>query len=163
MRFLIVMAALFMPLQANAQAVCETLNAQKQGAADYVAGVDVYGNAVTSADLNPSPQPITEPVIVPIEVDLAARYNREVPDGVRLMPSVAGVAIFPDGRVLYNGTDVSQQFATVCNGAEEVQGVSNDTLVSGDAMAEMGAPIDGQFPALAPVPQDTSEKNEVAP
>ena len=71
---------------------------------------------VGSADLNSSFKYEPQPIVVPIKIDLASRYNLTLPRDVpELEPEVANLTIFPDGRVMFNGQNVSENIDALCN------------------------------------------------
>lgn len=120
--------------------------------AEYVPGVDVHGNPVKPADLGTSlSKHIYTPVIIPIEIDLAARYGFTLPAGVELKPTVADIKIFQDGRIQYNGKDISNNIETLCSNyqnqnkkiqsgqAEQHGHESNHPVISSDK-------IEGRYP-----------------
>lgn len=85
---------------------------------EYKPGVDVRGKPVVPADLNAAPpQAIFDPVMIPVEIDLLEKYGIEAPRGVELKPTVAQLEIYKDGRILYNGQDITSQTQTMCSGA----------------------------------------------
>lgn len=81
----------------------------------YKPGVDVNGNPVATADLNAAPSQVpmqahyTE---VPLNIDLARKLNISRPAEAQM--TVASLRIYDDGRVLYNGQDITQQANVVC-------------------------------------------------
>ncbi len=103
--------------QAHLKTICnnpEYYNKQNLSA-DYVPGVDVHGKAVAPADLNNSTSPyIQNPVVIPIEVDLAQRFGLILPLGIELKPTVADLEIYQDGRIKYEGKELKQDIQSVC-------------------------------------------------
>lgn len=89
------------------------------------ADVAYVGDATVPADLNPIATPIAtpiyDPVVIPVEVDLIDRFNLNVPAGIKLKPEVASVKIYQDGRVDYNGQDITDQAHELCNLEAKVQ------------------------------------------
>lgn len=83
--------------------------------ADYVPGVDVHGKSVVSADLSGASPPLLDPTVIPVEIDLVTRYGLSVPVSVELAPGVARFEIFSDGRVIYNGQDLTQRIEAFCS------------------------------------------------
>lgn len=83
------------------------------GDANYQPGVDVNGNAVASADLNPAPQvsqsSYTE---LPLTVDLANKLGLSRPAEANAV--VGSLRVYKDGRVLFNGQDITQQATANC-------------------------------------------------
>lgn len=96
--------------------------------AEYVPGVDVNGKAVAPADVKSDVQAVVDPIRIPIEIDILKFLDLDIPDGV-----VAGVEqdvpvaffdIHSDGRVSYNGRDISSSVSTSCD-----QGEQSDVMV----------------------------------
>ena len=72
----------------------------------YTPGVDVNGNAVAPAYLNPQPQiSIPDTISIPVTIDLAA--NLGIPTSFLARPTVGEVQVSSDGRVTFNGQPVS--------------------------------------------------------
>lgn len=117
--------------------LCQQLEQYQTGGADYVPGVDTEGNEVTPADLEQQAPAIFDPVIIPITIDLAARYSLSLPAGTELKPELAWMEIYRDGRVLFNGEDVQGKLKAACllenaeNPPEQDGQKSADPLVSG--------------------------------
>ena len=76
-------------------------------------GVEHVGDSEVPADLNPLNGGLGT-VQIPITIDLAARFGIDVPLGAELQPDVAVISVRPNGKVLYNGQDLSGNVATVC-------------------------------------------------
>lgn len=81
---------------------------------EYQPGVDVHGKPVVPADLNSNLNGIYEGIVIPIEIDLINRYNLSAPAGAELKPVVADMTIHKDGRVDYNGHDLTEQAVALC-------------------------------------------------
>lgn len=72
----------------------------------YAPGVDVNGNAVAPADLNPQPQiSMPDTISIPVTIDLAT--NLGIPTSFLARPTVGEVQVSSDGRVTFNGQPVS--------------------------------------------------------
>lgn len=84
----------------------------------YQPGVDVNGNRVVSVDIGSIDRPIDEPVIIPIEVDIQDYFNfntgAAAAAGVELEPRVGEIVVHHDGRILYNGQDVTRRVIYGC-------------------------------------------------
>lgn len=85
---------------------------QRPAGVEYQPGVGADG-PVVPADLGPSLKGF-DTIEIPVEVDLIERFGLMPPEGVELNPYVALMSIHKDGRVDYNGQDVSQQAHTLC-------------------------------------------------
>ncbi|MGN7438469.1 MAG: hypothetical protein ACTHOO_07470 [Alcanivorax sp.] len=121
--FLLFIAALVLSIsdahatEDKVEILCEHVSKDKTDpvGAEYVPNVDVYGNTVTAADVDAdSSAKIYNPVIIPIEIDLAARYGVSLPIGGEIKPTVADIKIFQNGHVQYNGKDISGKVRTLC-------------------------------------------------
>lgn len=103
--------------EARVKTLCKTIQpyTPQQGiaGADYVPGVDVHGKPVAPADLSGG-MPAMNPVVIPVEINLAQRFGLVLPNGVEMKPEIARIEIFQDGRILYNGADVSQRIHSTC-------------------------------------------------
>ncbi len=102
-------------------ALCK-LRAKHVAASDvaFKPGVDVKGNPVTPADINAAPPMVPDIIRIPMTIDLAKHLDI-VPKGVELKAGAGMVEIFKNGDVAYNGVDISDQTAALCDGkAEEV-------------------------------------------
>ncbi len=117
---------------------CQQIRDYQSGDADYQAGVDVNGNAVAPADLNSIDMPIVDPVALPVEIYLQDYFDLDFPDvpGLELKPTIADLEIFQDGRVLYNGQDISQPLLEQC---ENQQVVREAVPVTPQAQQEISA------------------------
>ncbi|PZP56414.1 MAG: hypothetical protein DI586_03795 [Micavibrio aeruginosavorus] len=84
----------------------------------YQGGVDVNGNAVAPADINSAPQIVSSTYTeVPLNIDLAKKLNLSQP---AVMESNFGnLKVYNDGRVLYNGQDISSNVNSLCGRAGE--------------------------------------------
>lgn len=121
MRLTVFLFILMMAFPAFAQEAeqefCTAVAKYQNGGADYVPGVDVHGKPVVGADLNSGMKPMFDPVVIPIEIDIAERFGLELPEGMAMKPEIAHVKIYSDGRVEYNDTDVTKDTATICSSA----------------------------------------------
>jgi hypothetical protein len=100
--------------EATEKTFCRVLaNYTKDRGVNYMPGVDVRGNEVAPADLD-EPLPQFETIEIPVEIDLAARFGIAPPMGAELKPTVALISIHKDGKVEYNGRDISKQTYKVC-------------------------------------------------
>ncbi len=140
----------------NIKNLCRVLNSSSDNmvAADYVAGVDVNGNAVVPADLGSNgtlSSLYDDPIIIPIRIDIAKRYGLNLPLGADLKPTIADIKIFSDGHVKYNNSDISNNISTFCknyddeikkiqsNQLEQHRHESSDPVISSDK-------IEGSYP-----------------
>ncbi len=122
--------------------------------AEYVAGVDVHGRKIASADVGGTQAlSIPDPIIIPIELDIAQRYGLTLPDGLKLEPTISQIAVYKDGRILFNDQDITQKIVSHCHpetadkikkknadkAVQEHGQKGNDPVVSSDK-------IGGQYP-----------------
>ena len=93
--------------------LCKPAMVGSTGDANYKPGVDVNGNPVASADLNSAPQIMnTTYTEVPLNIDLAKKLSLSQP---AVMESNFGnLKVYNDGRVLYNGQDITSNANTLC-------------------------------------------------
>ena len=79
----------------------------------YQPGVDVNGNPVAPADINAAPQIMNSTYTeVPLNIDLAKKLHLAQP---AVMESNFGnLKVYNDGRVLYNGQDITSNTNTLC-------------------------------------------------
>lgn len=99
----------------QASAICQTVQTMGnvQGP-NYVPGVDAYGRPVAPADVSSTPAiDVPEQVDFPVELDVAGMMNFPIPTQMNVVPGT--VRVFKDGRVLYNGQDVSGPTSAYCN------------------------------------------------
>ena len=160
MKYLIILTLLFFPLHASAQVLsvkglCESLpDYQKPEGVEFVPGAD----DVVPADLNAIQNPVDDPVSIPIEVDLGARFNLDLPSDIELDPDVARIQVHSDGRVEYNGQDISRQLYAECGLEAPEKGEAADGQPPKDAVIsqpEVKQPektiesevLEGQYPA----------------
>ena len=98
---------------------CEALaNITAGKGAAYEPGVDVNGKPVAPADVEEPMEPLAYPVAVPVNIDLIEWLNIDVPelrDAGELETTIAYLSVFEDGRIEYNGRDISDRTAILCN------------------------------------------------
>lgn len=110
---------------------------------DYQAGVDVNGNAVAPADVSTAPAvAVPDYTEVPMTVDLAQRIG-VLPAGAEMKLPVANLKLYKNGKVEYNGQDITATTTTLCgNSGKSVvstaqnNGVTNP-VPAADAPAQM--------------------------
>lgn len=118
--------------QDNGLALCK-LRGQQMATA-YQPGVDVRGNAVVAADVNASPSMGLDVVRIPMTVDLAQRLG-SVPAGVEMAAANGMIEIHKDGRVSFNGQDMTEVAVVLCDNNKP---------------AQYNIPAAGQAPVRAP-------------
>jgi hypothetical protein len=80
----------------------------------YQPGVDVRGRAVAPADINKVVKDDFDAVDIPVEYNVVSSLGG-LPAGSQAQPLVAMVRIYKDGRVHYNGNDLTAQAQTLCS------------------------------------------------
>jgi len=114
---LILFLALMWPISAFAQDVsletlCKTLPEYSQAeGVEHVPGAE----DVVPADLNPLNVAVPDVINIPIDVILAERFTAvRIPNDLELQPTVSMVSVHKNGRVEYNGQDISGQAYSLC-------------------------------------------------
>lgn len=100
--------------------ICSKLYVPATGAASptYQAGVDVNGKAVAPADISSVPMVNTPDYIeVPMAIDLAQKLGTS-PTGAEMKLPVANLKLYKDGRVEYNGQDITSNAGALCGVAQ---------------------------------------------
>lgn len=116
------------------------------GDANYQPGVDVNGNAVASADLNPAPQISSSSYTeLPLTIDLANRLGLSRPTEANAV--VGSLRVYKDGRVLFNGQDITQQATANC-------GASGNVSTTPPEPQTLQAPVPAQPPRNVNVMQE---------
>ena len=65
---------------------------------------------------NPSPfSTLPDPVWIPLTIDMARRYGLDVPDGTVMEGNLGMIEIYKNGRIVYNGEDISQDIKDKCD------------------------------------------------
>ena len=85
---------------------------------NYQAGIDVHGNAVVPADINSAENAGPDYVEVPMTIDLAKRMG-VAPTGAEMQMPVANLKLYKNGKVEYNGQDISSNAASLCGVAKK--------------------------------------------
>lgn len=128
----------------------------------YQAGIDAQGNAVAPADVNPLADAAPDYVEVPMTIDLAKRMGlTEI--GTEIKMPVANLKLYKDGRVEYNGQDISSNAASLCGGSKKSAVISKPS----PAMIEPAAGQDQMLAApsttVNPDPRNNYQSDSVAP
>lgn len=144
---LLVFAVVARAEDVSVQTFCRLLPAyQAPAGVDYQAGVDARGKPVAPADIGARLNAAALPVEIPIELDLAARFQLNLPADMRLLPTVATLTIYPDGRVQYNGQDVSAQAKTLCDTPQNAAAPVKSDGQPPSQPVKLGSQIDGKYP-----------------
>lgn len=102
----------------SADTFCRVVaNHQKGSDVDYKPGVDVRGNAVVPADINPPMQVGETPLVIPIEIDVLNRLELFGVDGLEADAQMGQIEMFQDGSVTFNGQDITMDTIAICSEA----------------------------------------------
>lgn len=133
----------------------------------YKPGVDVKGKPVVPADLNAPMMELPRTIVVPLSTDMADKLQSSNVDGLKLEAPLGMVEIHPNGRVVYNGKDLTPQVYALCGreavpalppetGAEKAEAAAEEVKptspkiskkpIMGDPASAASVP-DGQAPA----------------
>jgi hypothetical protein len=78
-------------------------------------------NHVPDADVNYGANQnafqIADPIVVPIAIDVLKYMNIDIYEGLEGDANLSNVFIYRDGRIVYNGVDITNKFQNLC--AEE--------------------------------------------
>lgn len=130
--------------------------------ANYTPGVDVNGNAVVSADIDGGVQAFTYPLSIPVELDVLRVLDLDVSSALaqagEFETKLGDVILYEDGRVEYNGQDISSSVETLCAGAQDgnvisvspAQTAPEDITVEPLSPPQPGTQPSTKTPAVAP-------------
>lgn len=93
--------------------------------AEYTPGMDVHGDPVVPVDLNDHSKGMDYPIDIPIELSVLEWLGMDKSEGVDATSDVARVQLFEDGRVEYNGRDISDRVSHLCVGEQEQENPDN--------------------------------------
>lgn len=158
------------PTYAVQSMICSKLYVPATGnqSPTYHAGLDAQGNAVAPADINPAAAADNTPdyVEVPMTIDLAKRMGLSQ-QGAEMQLPVANLKLYKDGRVEYNGQDISSNASTMCGTGKRSEVKASDEGMIAHALVE---PAAGQEQSLAapsttvnPDPRNDYQPDSVAP
>jgi hypothetical protein len=87
---------------------------------------------------NPSPFSNTvDSIQIPLTVNMAERYNLDLPDGTLLEGNLGMIEIYKDGRIVYNEEDISGDIKDTCNhDTGEFETIINQQSQNGDQSNE---------------------------
>jgi hypothetical protein len=120
--------------------------------ANYVPGVDVGGKPVVPADVNAAPASIIAPDKIRIPVTISVLQGLQLPPGTKLDAEAGMVEVFMNGKVMYNGQDITPQTYAACGMQAPAEAVTAPQPV---------VPAQQQAPTLPTVTQ--TQKAPVAP
>lgn len=81
---------------------------------EYQGGIDQKGNFIVAADTGVTFSSFEYPIDIPLELDLLEKFHMNVPIGIITDAKIAGIKIHQDGRVQYNGQDITQNVGLFC-------------------------------------------------
>lgn len=93
--------------------ICRLLTPAAKSAA-YVPGVDVNGNPVVPADVNAAPASVIAPDKIRIPVTISVLQGLQLPPGTKLDADAGMVEVYMNGKVMYNGQDITPQTYAAC-------------------------------------------------
>jgi len=95
------------------EGVCEDapVEFQAEQGVEYIPGAE----EVTPADINPLNAAVPDAIEIPIDVILSERFdNAGIDAGLELNPAVSSILVHKNGRVQYNGQDITSQISSLC-------------------------------------------------
>lgn len=93
------------------------INSSSSVSAAYQPGVDVHGKPVVPADINaPSSSFLPSRITFPVNVDLAQAFALPLPAGTQMDANMGMIEVYTNGKVLYNGQDMTAQTQAFCAG-----------------------------------------------
>lgn len=103
------------PALAVGKIVCERHYIHKPDAnVAYQPGVDAQGKEVVPADVAPSPVTVPDFMEVPLTVELGQAMKIDLPEGFETKSTIGNLKLFRDGRVEYNGQDITAKASEFC-------------------------------------------------
>ncbi len=81
----------------------------------YQPGVDVNGKHVVPADINAAPIAAPEKVVMPLTIEMAQLLQNNNVQGLNLESTLGFIEIEQNGRVLYDGKDITSQVYVLCD------------------------------------------------
>ena len=163
----VVLAVMTSPALAQDQAaLCKLWFVNKNAAksAAYQPGVDVNGKPVVPADGGAAPAiPVANNIRIPVTMALAKQLGAAIPANMT-DDAIAGVVnIGGNGRVSYNGQDLTQATYTLCNGPAYEEAAAPAPVTSQPAVAT-AATLPAAQPAAASdmTPEPSDAKPAVA-
>jgi len=127
----------------------------------YQAGIDAQGNAVAPADINPIADAAPDYVEVPMTIDLAKRMG-VAPVGAEMQMPVANLKLYKDGKVEYNGQDISSNAASLCGVAKKSE-VAPKSIPMIEPAAGQDQMISAPSETVNPDAKNNYQSDSVAP
>lgn len=117
----------------------------------YKGGIDQKGNFIVAADIGMPFTAMDYPIDIPLELNLLEKLNMGVPIGLIADARIAGLKIYEDGNVKYNGQDVTPQVGVFCRDHMIDPALLEKARLEAEAQAkggirreELGAPVEGE-------------------
>ena len=67
---------------------------------------------------------VPDPILIPLTIDMAKRYSLNITSGLNVETFAGMLEIYKDGRILYDGIDISGDISGVCeNGASKFENI----------------------------------------
>lgn len=82
---------------------------------------------------------IPDPIEIPITIDVAERYNINIPEGSDFDTNFGTISIYKNGDVFYNGRDISGTIKDVCENER-----TSTTKATGEEDKDSGKPDTGR-------------------
>lgn len=134
------------PSWAQDNTICKYAAKHEPAGANYIPGIDIHGKTVAPADLGAGLQ-TNDPISIPVTLNLAQRYDLTLPPGVELKPDVAQIEIHQDGRITYNGQDITDKVQTQCAAQTGHGQAPHDSVASSPKQTKDGSDIiKGSYP-----------------
>ena len=128
----------------------------------YQAGVDAHGRAVVPANVAATPSMVPDVVRIPMTVDLAQRLG-SVPAGAEMKAATGMIEIHKDGRVSFNGQDMTEVAVVLCDGKVPTTAAAPTAApVQAEASVAPTAPVVPKTPSV-PVAAQASVDKVVVP
>jgi len=91
---------------------------------------------------------VPDPVFIPLTIDLAQRYDLDIPESTEIKPVMGMMEIYKDGRILYDGRDISGDIKDKCDNERDSTKTATESkeTKNGD-----NTNADGQFPGMVPI------------
>lgn len=116
-------------------------------------GVEFTPNTddVVPADLNAIKTPVLDPIEIPVLIDVNQRFNLNLPADIITEPQAAIIKVHSDGRVEYNGQDITHEAYAACgeeaaDKPETADGQTAEDTVKSEPETEASKKVETQDP-----------------
>ena len=130
------MFLILMPLTALAQDItiehfCEAqVEHVPDAGVNYDPDADFKDKKVAPADLNRVLNSLVDPIEIPINIDVIEWLGQPQQPGVEIEPEVAHIDLYKDGRIEYNGQDITGRVSYICNDGQPPEPVEIEGSVA---------------------------------